>query len=97
VSKHGARAADVYQRPQNDGSLSEGYIMGYDQLRIFKAQESTQLLKQADKIKELENEIQSLRIGQGSEVDSLRAEVSELKEMLRLLFTNPKLAEELKR
>lgn len=77
------KAADVYQHPQDDGSLTEAYILGYDQIRVFQGEASAQLIRQSEKIKDLEAEVQQLKN------DDLRGEVKELRGLLLGVLNNP--------
>jgi integrase len=71
-----------YSLPEETGELFEAYVRAYTKLRIFGEQASvTQVKEQADKITELEAEVNRLRSGQNSEVAALRRDIEDLKRM----------------
>jgi len=70
-----------YSRPEESGELTKAYIKAYPKLRIFKDEVATQQIeKQAETIKELQEELARVRNGQHSEVESLRHELTTIKE-----------------
>jgi len=88
---------DSYVKNYEDGSLTSFYVKVYDELRIFGEQVSAQKIDdQAEKIRELEAEVQQLRNGGNSEIEVLRGEVGELREMLKVVYSDPELVKRFK-
>jgi len=83
VKRLQGKKASVYSHPEQTGELTKMYISSYDRLRVFTAQASAEKVEdQAEKINELEAEVERLKAGKNSKVEKLEYEIEELKKIV---------------